>query len=84
MVIFSVKKKINKAFNISDLINIGKFDQPVLNNASEYEKEKIVGQFDVLYRVLVKLGFDNEDISASFEATFSKSIDDHLDWVNIE
>jgi hypothetical protein len=55
-----------------------------LNNANEYEKEKVVGQLDVLYRVLIKLGFDNEDVSASFEATFSKSIDDHLDWVNVE
>ncbi|KAL9542861.1 hypothetical protein PS6_009585 [Mucor atramentarius] len=59
----------------------GKFDQPVLNNANEYEKEKVVSQFDVLYRVLIKLGFDNEDIAASFEATLSKSIDDHLDWL---
>ncbi|KAK4518444.1 uncharacterized protein ATC70_008662 [Mucor velutinosus] len=59
----------------------GKFDQPVLNNANEYEKEKVVSQFDVLYRVLIKLGFDDEDVAASFEATFSKSIDDHLDWL---
>lgn len=60
----------------------GKFDQPVLNNANEYEKEKVVSQFDVLYRVLIKLGFDDGDVAASFEATFSKSIDDHLDWVS--
>ncbi|KAL0141621.1 P-loop containing nucleoside triphosphate hydrolase protein [Mucor lusitanicus] len=59
----------------------GKFDQPVLNNANEYEKEKVVSQFDVLYRVLINLGFDNEDVAASFEATMSKTIDDHLDWL---
>jgi hypothetical protein len=27
------------------------------------------------------VGFNVQDISASFEATLSKSIDDHLDWV---
>lgn len=54
------------------------------NSSSEYDKEKIIGQFDVLYRTLIRLGFHIEDISASFEATLSKSIDDNLDWVIIE
>ncbi|KAI8635931.1 P-loop containing nucleoside triphosphate hydrolase protein [Parasitella parasitica] len=61
----------------------GKFDQPVLKNANEYEKEKVVSRFDVLYRVLIKLGFDDEDVAASFQATFSKSLADHLDWLCI-
>lgn len=60
---------------------IGAFNQPLKNSSNEYDKEKIISQFDILYRTLNKLGFEIEDISASFEATLSKSIDDHLDWV---
>ncbi|CEP11897.1 hypothetical protein [Parasitella parasitica] len=59
----------------------GQFDKPVLKNANEYDKEKVVNQFDVLYRVLIKLGFDDQDVAASFVATVSKSLADHLDWL---
>ncbi|GAA5800067.1 hypothetical protein HPULCUR_005489 [Helicostylum pulchrum] len=63
----------------SDIFNC--FNRPLKNSSNEYDKERIISQFDVLYRTLIRLGFQIEDISASFEATLSKSIDDHLDWV---
>jgi hypothetical protein len=63
------------------IVFIGAFKRPLRNNSNEYDKEKIIAQFDVLYRVLIKLGFQTEDVSSSFEATLSKSIEDHLDWV---
>lgn len=63
------------------IVFIGAFKRPLKNSSNEYDKEKIIAQFDVLYRVLIKLGFQTEDVSSSFEATLSKSIEDHLDWV---
>ncbi|KAI9271222.1 P-loop containing nucleoside triphosphate hydrolase protein [Helicostylum pulchrum] len=63
----------------SDIFNC--FNRPLKNSSNEYDKERIISQFDVLYRTLIRLGFQIEDISASFEATLSKSIDDHLDWL---
>ncbi|KAG2237503.1 hypothetical protein INT48_005539 [Thamnidium elegans] len=63
----------------SDIFNC--FNRPLKNSSNDYDKEKIISQFDVLYRTLIRLGFQIEDISASFEATLSKSIDDHLDWL---
>lgn len=52
--------------------------QLILN---ENERDKTVEQLDILYRVLIKLGFSDEDVLSSFKTTLSKSIDDHLDWV---
>lgn len=59
----------------------GAFSRPLKSKSSENDKEKIIAQFDVLYRTLVRLGFTVEDVTSSFEATVSKSIEDHLDWV---
>ncbi|KAL4215433.1 ATP-dependent RNA helicase dhx29 [Rhizopus microsporus] len=50
---------------------------------SEQAKEKLIGQLDILYRALVKLGFSDIDIYDSFKSTLSTSIDDHLDWLCI-
>lgn len=62
-------------------IVIGAFKKPLDNSSNEYDKEKTIGQLDIVYRTLSKIGFEIQDISASFEATLSKSVDDHLDWV---
>ncbi|RCI04879.1 hypothetical protein CU098_000104, partial [Rhizopus stolonifer] len=50
-------------------------------NQNDQGKEKIVSQFDILYRMLIKMGFESQDISLSFESTLSTTIDDHLDWL---
>lgn len=54
----------------------------LVSEESSISGEPLIGQFDIVYRTLVKLGFDIEDISSSFEATLSTSIEKHLDWVN--
>lgn len=59
----------------------GAFSRPLKSKSSENDKEKIIAQLDILYRTLAKLGFSIEDVSSSFEATVSKSIEDHLDWL---
>lgn len=46
------------------------------------EKERIIGQFDVTFGVLSRLGFDAQDILNSFKDTISYSIDTCLDWVS--
>ncbi|KAG1404697.1 hypothetical protein G6F60_004143 [Rhizopus arrhizus] len=51
--------------------------------SNENERDKTVEQLDILYRVLIKLGFSDEDVLSSFKTTLSKSIDDHLDWLCI-
>lgn len=47
----------------------------------ESEKEKTVAHLDLLYRVLTKFGFNDQDVLDSLKTTLSKSLDDHLDWV---
>ncbi|KAI8981985.1 hypothetical protein BDF20DRAFT_912195 [Mycotypha africana] len=49
--------------------------------ASQQAKEKGIAQLDVLYRTLLKLGFDDCDIVASFSATLADTIEEHLDWL---
>lgn len=71
----------NSISEIYQLYYAGAFSRPLKSKSSENDKEKIIAQLDILYRTLVKLGFSIEDVSSSFEATVSKSIEDHLDWV---
>lgn len=59
-----------------------KFNRPLKNKSNEYDKAKIIGQFDLLYRTLLRLGFNRIDVNNSFKATLSKLIEDHLDWVS--
>ncbi|KAI8380367.1 P-loop containing nucleoside triphosphate hydrolase protein [Blakeslea trispora] len=45
------------------------------------EKHRCINQLDVIYRVLVKIGFEHQDVEASLKATPSVLLDDHLDWL---
>lgn len=76
-----IEKDLLQVVKHKDSDTFNTLNKPLKKNSNEYDKEKIISQFDVLYRTLIRLGFQIEDISASFEATVSKSIDDHLDWV---
>ncbi|KAI8974320.1 P-loop containing nucleoside triphosphate hydrolase protein [Pilobolus umbonatus] len=59
----------------------GTMNYQLLTGLNELDKEKIIGQLDVLYRVLVKLGFKTMDIHLSFKSVQSVRIEDHLDWL---
>lgn len=71
----------------SDLVTIIKQSRSNLFDfqaiTKESEKEKTVAHLDLLYRVLTKFGFNDQDVLDSLKTTLSKSLDDHLDWLCI-
>ncbi|KAI9471811.1 MAG: P-loop containing nucleoside triphosphate hydrolase protein [Benjaminiella poitrasii] len=61
-----------------------KSDEAIVHDdLNEANRSKTINQFDIIYRTLIRLGFDNQDVDASFAATLSQSIEDHLDWLCI-
>ncbi|KAG0174845.1 hypothetical protein DFQ28_007345 [Apophysomyces sp. BC1034] len=52
----------------------------VRRRSQQNDKDKTIGQLDVIYRTLLKLGFDAIDIERSMEASMSLHVEDHLDW----
>ncbi|KAI8355119.1 P-loop containing nucleoside triphosphate hydrolase protein [Choanephora cucurbitarum] len=48
---------------------------------SPEEKQKYVNRLDVIYRVLIKIGFEHQDVEASLRASVSALLEDHLDWL---
>ncbi|KAI9253572.1 P-loop containing nucleoside triphosphate hydrolase protein [Sporodiniella umbellata] len=71
----------------SDLIAVIKQSRSSLFEPQEILKEseieKTIAHLDLLYRVLIKLGFHEQDVLASLQATMSKSLEEHLDWLCI-
>lgn len=45
------------------------------------DKDRFIGDMDILYRTLVQLGFDPEDVEHAFRATMSTDPGHVLDWV---
>ncbi|KAF7731529.1 hypothetical protein EC973_009293 [Apophysomyces ossiformis] len=66
--------------------NINKFPAVVPSACQvfrENEKDKTVEQLDLIYRILLKLGFNAADIEQSLRASLSLEVQDHLDWLCI-
>lgn len=57
------------------------FKPLVRRRSHQNDKDKTIGQLDVIYRTLQKVGFDPRDIEQSLEASISLHIEEHLDWV---
>ncbi|KAI8068723.1 hypothetical protein BC940DRAFT_33939 [Gongronella butleri] len=57
------------------------FFRKIRRRSSDTEKDRVVGTLDVMFRALVKLGFDVKDVEQSMGATVSTVIEDHLDWL---
>ncbi|KAI7901054.1 P-loop containing nucleoside triphosphate hydrolase protein [Cokeromyces recurvatus] len=77
-----------RSFNLSadlekELLHVIQDVSFVKHKLNGWTREKAIGQLDLIYRTLVRLGFQNQDIKASFTATLSCSIEEHLDWLCI-
>ncbi|KAL0075665.1 P-loop containing nucleoside triphosphate hydrolase protein [Phycomyces blakesleeanus] len=65
-----------------ELLKTSQRDKATFGRCGSHPNDaKMIGQLDVLYRVLQKLSFDVTDIERSFEATFALTIEEHLDWL---
>ncbi|KAI9029584.1 P-loop containing nucleoside triphosphate hydrolase protein [Phycomyces nitens] len=72
----TLEQDLLKTMQTQETCQPGSVGEPLLN-------PKIIGQLDVLFRVLQKLDFDVTDIERSFEATVALTIEDHLDWLSV-
>lgn len=61
------------------LIILDLMELPALT--SREDRIRLISKFDVLFRTLMKIGFEASDICNSFKATMSLQIEDHFDYV---